>query len=86
MYSYLWGTYFYQNEIIEMIDEVNELRIKKRKQGLKLKTSFAEDLKNKMIGIEEQMEKMLYDSVVDEIVKKNKYEKELNEIVKKNNY
>jgi len=86
MYSYLWGTYFYQSEIIEMIDEVSQCRIKKRKEGIKLKTSFAEDLKNKMMGIEEQMEKMLYDSVVDELVKKNKYQKDLEEVVKKNNY
>lgn len=78
MYSYLWGTYFYQNQIIEMIEEVSESRKKKRKDGLKLKTTFAEDLKNKMMGIEEQMEKMLYDSVVDEIERKNKYTNAIN--------
>ena len=31
MYSYLWGTYFYQNQIVELIDEVSESRKKKEK-------------------------------------------------------
>ena len=51
---------------------------KKKKRWIKLKTTFAEDLKNKMMGIEEQMEKMLYDSVVDEIERKNKYTNAIN--------
>ena len=72
MYSYLWGNYFYQKDIIDMIDEVNENRKQRRMKGLIMRTSFAEDLKNKMMGIEEQMEKLLYNSVIDEMDKKNK--------------
>ena len=67
MYSYLFGTYFYHNEMIEMIDEVMENRKNKRLKGMTMNTTFPEDLKNKMLGIEEHMEKLLYNSVVDEI-------------------
>ena len=53
MYSYLFGTYFYQKDIIEMIDKIETKRKEKRLAGNQMKTSFAEDLKNLMIGIED---------------------------------
>ena len=70
-YSYLWGLYYYKDEMIEMIDEVVENRKNKRLKGLTMSTTFAEDLKNKMMGIEEVMEKILYNSVVEQIEIKN---------------
>ena len=53
MYSYLFGNYFYQKDIIEMIDKIETKRKMDRLAGKKMKTSFAEDLKNLMIGIED---------------------------------
>lgn len=67
MYSYLFGTYFYHDEMIKMIDEITENRKNKRLKGMTMNTTFPTDLKNKMLGIEENMEKILYNSVVDEI-------------------
>jgi hypothetical protein len=53
MYSYLFGNYFYQKDIIEMIDKIETKRKMDRLAGKKMKTSFAEDLKNVMMGIED---------------------------------
>lgn len=53
MYSYLFGNYFYQTEIIDMINKCEEKRKNRRLEGKTLKTSFAEDLKNLMMGIED---------------------------------
>ena len=53
MYSYLFGKYFYQDEIINMIEEVEQTRKLKRLKCEKINTSFAEDLKNAMMGIKE---------------------------------
>ena len=52
MYSYISGYYFYQTEILEIIDEITILRNTKRLNKEKLKTSFAEDLKNRLLGRE----------------------------------
>lgn len=53
MYSYLFGHYFYKQDIENMIDRIEEKRKIKRLEGETMKTSFAEDLKNMMMGIEE---------------------------------
>jgi len=53
MYSYLFGSYFYQKDIIEMIDKIETKRRMQRLAGAVMKTSFAEDLKNLMLGIED---------------------------------
>jgi hypothetical protein len=53
MYSYLFGNYFYQKDIIEMIDKIETKRKEERLAGNQMKTSFAEDLKNLMMGIED---------------------------------
>ena len=53
MYSYLFGSYFYQKDIIEMIDKIETKRKMERLAGNVMKTSFAEDLKNLMMGIED---------------------------------
>jgi len=53
MYSYLFGHYFYIKDIEAMIDQITEKRKKRRLDGKTMKTSFAEDLKNLMMGIDE---------------------------------
>lgn len=70
-YSYLYGSYFYKKEIEDMIDHIEELRKNKREKKIVLKTTFAEDLKNKIAGIEEKTEKTLFDNVVKEIEENN---------------
>ena len=53
MYSLLFGHYFYVKDIEAMIDKIEEKRKVKRLEGETMKTSFAEDLKNLMMGIDE---------------------------------
>lgn len=53
MYSYLFGSYFYHNEMILMIDKIEQKRKLRRLQGKPITTSFAEELKNLMMGIED---------------------------------
>jgi hypothetical protein len=57
MYSYLFGSYFYQKDIIKMIDEIETKRRNQRLEGFTMKTSFAEDLKNLMMGIQDTIVK-----------------------------
>jgi len=53
MYSYLFGHYFYIKDIEAMIDTITEKRKTRRLEGKTMKSSFAEDLKNLMMGIDE---------------------------------
>ena len=53
MYSYLFGYYFYKKDIEKMIDEIEEKRKEIRTNGGVLSSSFAEELKNKLMGIED---------------------------------
>lgn len=50
-YSYIYGAeYFYRDDIIELIDQVVAEREELRPHKL-LNTSFAQDIKNKILGI-----------------------------------
>mgnify|MGYP003629939625 CR=1 FL=1 len=53
MYSYLFGHYFYEKEIYSLIEKVEVKRRKHRLDGTTMRTTFAEDLKNLMMGIED---------------------------------
>jgi len=53
MYSLLFGHYFYVKDIEAMIDQVTEKRKTRRLEGQTMKSSFAEDFKNLMLGIDE---------------------------------
>ena len=56
-YSYLYGdNYFYGKDLIELIDDVTRDREALRGQKL-LRTSFPEDLKNKVLGIDRDIHK-----------------------------
>jgi len=49
-YSYLYGNYFYEQDITQMIDELTIERAELKKDKI-LFTSFVEDFKNKLLGI-----------------------------------
>jgi len=51
-YSYLFGNYYYQADIEKMIETIRESRKQQRLDGKTMKTSFGEDFKNMMMGIE----------------------------------
>tara|TARA_R110000744_G_scaffold1330_2_gene4697 strand:- start:2465 stop:2662 length:198 start_codon:yes stop_codon:yes gene_type:complete len=52
MYSYLFGHYFYRDDMINIINEVETRRKVLRNAGQIPSVSFSEDLKNKLMGIE----------------------------------
>lgn len=50
-YSYVYmDYYYYKDEMLKLIDEVKDEREQLRKEN-KIITTFAEDLKNKLLGI-----------------------------------
>jgi len=53
MYSWIFGEYFYKYELIKMIDEIDKKRKLKRLKGETMNSTFSEDLKNALNGIEE---------------------------------
>tara|TARA_R110000803_G_C11967131_1_gene319362 strand:+ start:370 stop:540 length:171 start_codon:yes stop_codon:yes gene_type:complete len=48
MYSYLFGIYYYLEDIEKMIDEIDKDRKKMKYIGETLTTTFAQDLKLKL--------------------------------------
>jgi len=56
MLSWIFGDYFYKCDLIKMIEEIEKKRKEKRLKGLTMNSSFAEDLKNALHGIEEIVE------------------------------
>lgn len=44
MYSYFFGDYFYKNDLIKIIIEIDKERKLKRIKGDKMDSSFSEDL------------------------------------------
>lgn len=57
MYSYLFGHYFYQKDIFTLIEKVEEKRKMRRLEGKTMSITFAEELKNHMMGIEDTIVK-----------------------------
>jgi hypothetical protein len=52
MNSWLFGKYFYEVEIFEMIETIDKRRKEKRIKGLTMSSSFADDLKDLVRGLE----------------------------------
>lgn len=81
MYSWFFGKYFYEDELFNLIDIINNRRKQRRLKGLTMRSSFAEDLKDLIKGIniiEEEKEEIkksssdssiLYDNKRDENIK-----------------
>lgn len=76
MTSWIFGEYFYKTELIKIIDEIDEKRKEQKKKGKTMKSSFAQDLKNALNGVEEQLEKMLYEGVEEK--KKSSSDSQIN--------
>ena len=53
MYSYLFGHYYYKQEMVDMIEKVEDKRRVRRLEGKVMEITFAEELKNHMLGIED---------------------------------
>tara|TARA_R110000765_G_scaffold295282_2_gene390416 strand:+ start:130 stop:321 length:192 start_codon:yes stop_codon:yes gene_type:complete len=51
MYSYVYGVYFYELEMVKMIDDIVKARVLRRLSGKTMKMTFADELKNRMKGI-----------------------------------
>tara|TARA_R110000772_G_C13247911_1_gene434277 strand:- start:136 stop:360 length:225 start_codon:yes stop_codon:yes gene_type:complete len=61
MYSWFFGKYFYEVEIFEMIETIDKRRKEKRIKGLTMSSSFADDLKDMVKGLQviEESKKIL---------------------------
>lgn len=53
MLSWLFGTYFYLEDITQIIEQIDKKRKEKRLKGETMNSSFSDDLKNAINGIEE---------------------------------
>jgi len=53
MFSWFVGDYFYKTDLIKMVDKIDKKRKDKRLKGLLMNSTFAEDLKNALNGIDE---------------------------------
>jgi len=53
-YSYIYGNYFYLTEVIDIINKVEIERKSKRLNGETMDITFAEQLKNLLVGIESE--------------------------------
>lgn len=52
MFSWLFGKYYYEVEIFEMIETIDKRRKEKRIKGMVMSSSFADDLKDLVKGLE----------------------------------
>lgn len=73
MYSWFFGKYFYEVEIFEMIETIDKRRKEKRIKGLTMSSSFADDLKDMVKGLQviEESKKILK-TTSDSIILYNK--------------
>lgn len=53
MFYWFYGDYFYKTDLIKMIDEIDGKRKLKRLKGGTMNSTFSDDLKNALNGIEE---------------------------------
>lgn len=53
MYSFFYGEYFYKEQLIEWIEEIDIKRKLRKQKGSTVSSSFAMDLKDKLNGVEE---------------------------------
>jgi len=59
MFSWLYGKYFYIEELFKIIEEIETKRQLKRLKGSTMSTTFSQDLKNKLNGVEIVSEKVI---------------------------
>lgn len=59
MLSWIYSKYFYLYELMDMIEEIETKRQLRRLQGSTMSSTFAQDLKNRLNGIEIVSEKVI---------------------------
>ena len=59
MLSWIYGQYFYLYELFNIIEEIETKRQLRRLKGSTMSSTFAQDLKNKLNGIEIVSEKVI---------------------------
>ena len=59
MLSWIYGQYFYLYELFNIIEEIETKRQLRRLQGSTMSSTFAQDLKNRLNGIEIVSEKVI---------------------------
>ncbi len=48
MFSWIYGKYYYLNDLIKIIDEIEEKRKERRLKGSTMSSTFTQDLKKKL--------------------------------------
>jgi len=59
MLTWIYGKYFYLNELMEIIEEIETKRQLRRLKGSTMSSTFSQDLKNKLNGVEIINEKVI---------------------------
>ena len=59
MLSWIYGKYFYLNELMEIIEEIETTRQLRRLNGSTMSSTFSQDLKNKLNGVQIINEKVI---------------------------
>tara|TARA_R110000822_G_scaffold67691_1_gene164660 strand:- start:273 stop:521 length:249 start_codon:yes stop_codon:yes gene_type:complete len=59
MLSWIYGKYFYIEELFKIIEEIETKRQLRRLKGSTMSTTFSQDLKNKLNGVEIVSEKVI---------------------------
>lgn len=59
MLSWIYGKYFYLNDLMEIIEEIETKRQLRRLNGSTMSSTFSQDLKNKLNGVEIINEKVI---------------------------
>ncbi len=59
MLTWIYGKYFYLYELMEIIEEIETKRQLRRLNGSTMSSTFSQDLKNKLNGVEIINEKVI---------------------------
>jgi len=77
MFSWLYGKYFYIEELFKIIEEIETKRQLRRLKGSTMSTTFSQDLKNKLNGVEIVSNKQSSKSEDERVITKTKSDSEV---------
>jgi len=77
MFSWLYGKYFYIEELFKIIEEIETKRQLRRLKGSTMSTTFSQDLKNKLNGVEIVSDKQSSKSEDERVITKTKSDSEV---------
>ncbi len=77
MLSWLYGKYFYIEELFKIIEEIETKRQLRRLKGSTMSTTFSQDLKNKLNGVELINDKQSSKSEDERVITKTKSDSEI---------